>query len=375
VGVNAMEINELQVHKAIVSEPELIESKLGIKLAADSLRHHYPLSSKGEHIDFVFEDIAGNIYLAEVKIQTSPISVIPQLYGHEYKKFVELNPDIDQQKIIPVIIIDVDSVTDQDLNILNKMGIGLCTYQLQDVKKILEKKKPVETEISLDFPEVKELEDFLNKAKTIQENFGDINFILEGFKGKHWYDGYYDFRVFWLWKDGNYPEPHQKIFEMLCAGQRENCLWFTFFTSVSDSFAVAEHIVMDQKWTWNKVLSALGKKPEWHKFEDCLCNSGKWCIVALLDFEKRKKVIKDYLKKVGESQEKYFQKIMSKSKNPFDAYNGIRQSLYSIKNIGNVVAGEFATYLSQWRILPIIPSDQIRESKFVKKALVLSCKN
>ena len=60
---------------------------------------------------------------------------------------------------------------------------------------------------------------------------------------------------------------------------------------------------------------------------------------------------------------------MSKSKNPFDAYNGIRQSLYSIKNIGNVVAGEFATYLSQWRILPIIPSDQIRESKFVKKAL------
>jgi hypothetical protein len=91
--------------------------------------------------------------------------------------------------------------------------------------------------------------------------------------------------------------------------------------------------------------------------------------VALLDYGKRKKVVKDYVKKVGQSQEKYFLKILSRSKNPFDAYNGVRKSLHSIKNIGNVVSSEFATYLSYWRILPIIPSDQVKEGRYVKKAL------
>ena len=54
-----MEIDELLVHKAITLNPELIESKLGIKLDIKSLVHHYPLSDKGEHIDFVFKDISG----------------------------------------------------------------------------------------------------------------------------------------------------------------------------------------------------------------------------------------------------------------------------------------------------------------------------
>ena len=72
---------------------------------------------------------------------------------------------------------------------------------------------------------------------------------------------------------------------------------------------------------------------------------------------------------MGNSQESYFLKIMSKANNPFDAYNMVWKDIHDIRNIGDVVASEFATYLSQWRILPIIPSDLVRQSKYVKKAL------
>ena len=364
-----MEINELLVHRAIIEKPELIESKLGIKLAilegGKLLHHHYPLSDKGDHIDFVFKDASGITYLAEVKLGISPISVIPQLYDHEYKKFIEINSDLDQRKIIPVIMIDKESVSDQDADILSRMNIKLCIYDISEIEDV----KIPPPEPPFEFPELEGIEDFLKKTKILKDNFGDINFLLEGFRGEDWWDGYYDFRTFWLWKDGKYPEIHQKIFQLLCEGKIEDCIWFTFLTAISDNFDVAEHMIFKEKWLWSKVLSARKDKTQWNKFENCLCNSGKWCIQALLDYGKRKQVIKDYLEKIGDNQQRYFFDIMSKSNNPFDAYNQIRQSILDIHNIGNVVAGEFATYLSQWRILPIIPSDFVRESHFVTKAL------
>ena len=70
-----MDIDELMVHRAIARKPELLEAKLGIKLDKTSLIHHYPLSGKGEHVDFVFNDVSGVTYLAEVKVRVSPISV------------------------------------------------------------------------------------------------------------------------------------------------------------------------------------------------------------------------------------------------------------------------------------------------------------
>lgn len=368
-----MEIDELLVHKAIIEKPELIESKLGIKLSIlednKRLRHHYALSDKGDHIDFVFKDVSGITYLAEVKLGVSPISVIPQLYEHEYKKFIEINKDLDQRKITPVIIIDKESVSDQDADILSRMNIKLCTYDLNEIEDVLEKIPHTETPVSFEFPELEGIEDFLKKAKTLKENFGDINFLLEGFRGETWWDGYHDFRTFWLWKDGNYPETHQKVFQLLCKGRIEDCIWFTFLTAISDSFEVAEYMIFKEKWTWSEVLSARKDQTQWDKFENCLCDSGRWYIQALLDHSKRKQVIKDYFEKVGDNQERYFLGLMSKSNNPFNAYNQVRESILDIHNIGNVVAGEFATYLSQWRILPIIPSDFVRESQFVKKAL------
>ena len=137
-----MEINELLVHKAIASKPELIESGLGIKLDKDSLQHHYPLSDKGEHIDFVFKDISGTTYLAEVKQGVSPISVIPQLYDHEYKKFVAINSDLDQSRIVPVVVVDSESVTDQDADILSRMNIRLCIYDLDEIEDVLKELSP-----------------------------------------------------------------------------------------------------------------------------------------------------------------------------------------------------------------------------------------
>ncbi len=370
-----MEINELAVHKAIIQKPQIIASKLGIELAkldeGNLLRHHYPLSDKGEHIDFVFKDTSGVTYLAEVKLNVSPISVIPQLYDHEYKKFININSEIDPRKIIPVIVLDKDSVTSQDFVIFEKMNIKLCTYDLEEIEAALRESQILYTEspVSFEFPEYGAIEDFLKHVRNLQENFGDINFLLDGFRGNDWWDGYFDFRTFWLWKENKYPEIHQAIFKLLCQGKKEDCIWFTFLTAISDNFDVAKHIILKEKWDWSKTISA-GKKEEiWQEFENCLCNSGRWGIQNLLDFKKRKQVVHDYLEKTGDGQEAYFLNLISNSDNPFDAYNQVWNTIHAINNIGNVVAGEFATYLSQWRILPIIPSDQVRESQFVKKAL------
>ena len=54
------------------------------------------------------------------------------------------------------------------------------------------------------------------------------------------------------------------------------------------------------------------EKEKWQEFENCICDSGRWGIVALMDYQKRKKIVKDYVSKVGESQEKYFSNILSK---------------------------------------------------------------
>jgi hypothetical protein len=364
-----MDIDELMVHRAIAAKPELIEAKLGIKLDKTSLIHHYPLSSKGEHIDFVFNDVSGVTYLAEVKVRVSPIRVIPQLYDHEYKKFVEMNPEVDKNKIIPVIVTDEGSVTDQDRDILSRMSIRLCAYSFSEIEEILQELDDEELPVTIELPALGELEDFMKKTKVLHENLWDINFLLEGFRGETWWDGYYDFRTFWLWKENNYPETHKKIFKMLFKANREDCIWFTFLNAISDSHTVAEYVVFDKSWVWSEVLSAKKDDNKWSQLEDCLCDSGKWCILAFLEHKKRKKVIKDYLKKVGNSQESYFLKIMSKANNPFDAYNMVWKDIHDIRNIGDVVASEFATYLSQWRILPIIPSDLVRQSKYVKKAL------
>ena len=170
-----MDIDELMVHRAIAAKPELIEAKLGIKLDRTSLIHHYPLSSKGEHIDFVFNDVSGVTYLAEVKVRVSPIRVIPQLYDHEYKKFVEMNPEVDKNKIIPVIVTDEGSVTDQDRDILSRMSIRLCAYSLSEIEEILKEQVDVEPAITIEFPEIDGIEDFVKKTKILHENLCPIN--------------------------------------------------------------------------------------------------------------------------------------------------------------------------------------------------------
>jgi len=364
-----MKIDELAVHKAILSKPEIIASKLGISLGKKPLIHHFPISDKNDHIDFVFEDTAGNTYIAEVKLNEKPINVLPQLLEHEYKKFVNIKPELDTHKIIPVIIVDEESTSKADEKILSGMNIKLCTYKLSDIKEILSEKESDETPIPFEYPGLEGIEDYLIKTKKLREHFGDINFLIEGFRGEDWWDGYFDFRVFWLWKQGEYPDVHKQLYQLLCQQKIEDAIWFTFITAISDRYQIAEHMIFAHNWNWSRVIAANNDKIEWGEFEKCICSSGKWSMQALIDTNKRKQVVRDYLEKVKNSQEKYFLNIMSQCDNPFNAYDEVRRSIQDIHNIGNVIAGEFATYLSQWRILPIIPSDNVRVSKYVKKAL------
>lgn len=364
-------IKELDVHKVLIQHPNMFEKILGIKIDKDSIQHHYQLSERGDHIDFVFKDTSGLTYLVEVKLGVPPINVIPQLYEHEYKKFIEINSDLDQNKIIPVIVTDNESTTDQDFNILSRLNIRLCTYDINEIEDILKKMPPVEPHVPFELPKSEELENFFKKFEILEKNFGDINYLLAGFRGeKEWWEGYYDFCTFWLWKNGKFPDyDHKKIFKLLIEDKKEDCIWFTFLTSIADSTKVSKYIIFENKWKWSQVLSARKNKTEWSRFEDCLSKSRKWCIIALLDPNKRKQVVKDYLEKVGDNQERYFLNLISITNNPFDAYNEVYKSMLTIKNIGNVVAAEFSTYLSQWRILPIIPSENVRVNVFTKKAL------
>lgn len=366
---NTKEIKELDVHKVFIDNPNIFEKILGLKIDKDSIEHHYPLSEKGDHIDFVFKDSSGLTYLVEVKLNASPISVIPQLLDHEYKKFIEMNSTLDKNLITPVIVIDNESVTDQDKDIFSRMNIKLCTYKLTEIEEVLKEVITIEPPVLFEPPELEKIEDIYNKTKILHENFGDINILLEGFRGEKWWEGHYEFVTFWMWKKNKYPNTFKKIFKMLCKGDKEDCIWFTFLTALADAYEVAEYMIFDKKWTWSNVISAKQDKLKWGRFEDCLCDSGRWYIKALFGHDKRKQVVKDYLEKVGNNQEKYFLDIISKSDNPYDAYNHVWESIKNIHNIGNVVAGEFATYISQWRVLPIIPSDHVRESKFVRKAL------
>ncbi|MDO9549098.1 MAG: hypothetical protein Q7J65_09070, partial [Candidatus Marinimicrobia bacterium] len=363
------DLNEMLVHKAILKKPEIIEKSIGIKLATfdneQMIKHHYPLSDKGEHIDFVFKDISDKIYIAEVKINTNPIYIIPQLYDHEYKKFIQINSDINKDKIVPVVIVDSDSVSENDAEILSKMNIQMCIYDKTEIIEILEETECDEQIVSFEIPDTGLINDFISKINQLKNDYSDLNILLEGFSGNDWWDGYFEFRTFWLWKENKYPKIFQKIFKLLCDGRKEDSIWFTFLTSISDNFDVAEYIIYKKGWDWHRIASNKSK----NDLDACLCNSGKWAIQNLFDHKKRIQVVADYLKIIGESQESYFLKLISKVNNPFDAYNSVRESIQSIHNVGPVIACEFSTYIAQWRILPIIPSDNVRESKYVIRGI------
>ena len=362
------EIDEMSVHEAILRKPELIEKGLGVKVSLETIQRHYRLSSSGEHIDFVFKDVSGITYLAEVKINTSPTDVIQQLMSHEYKKFIKLNENIDRNKIVPVVIVDSDSVSKDDEDILARLNIRLCTYSKEEVANILKEVGGGEIEISFELPDINQIKEMVGRLEKLKENFGDINFLLEGFKGDTWWDGYYDFRIFWLWKQGEYSDPHKMVYQWLCDGKIENCIWFTFLTAISDDPSIATSLFR-KGWNWDKAILIISDKTIAHDFEVDVRDSGKWGIQALIAVKKRIQVIKTYLNTVDSSQYDYFTDLLKKTDSPFDGYNLVRKEFMKIHNIGSVSAGVFATYLSQWRVLPIMPSTEIRISQFVRRAI------
>jgi len=363
-----MDIKESDVHRAFYEKPELFENGLGIKIKPDSIIHHFLLSDKGEHIDFVFQDVQDRYYIAEVKLREKPINVIPQLMEHEYKKFVARNPDIHKDKIVPVIVVDKEATTDQDGEILHKMSISLCTYDLKEIESVLsDLKDKMPTPPPLEIPDTTDAQKLLDAVDALKESYGDINYLLEGFKGEEYWDGYYDFRLFWLWKDDMIPETHKRVFRMLFERRYEDCIWYTFITAAADSEDTAAS-VFDKGYIWDRVLKSYEDDEARREFEDFLCKQ-KFKIQALKAHGNRKQVFRDYIGMVSPSQLDFFMGKIKEVDNPFDAYDRVYKTLRKIKNVGNVVAGAFATFLSQWRILPIIPTENVRRSKFVKKAL------
>ena len=360
-------LDEMDVHKAIMSKPEILEKGLGIKMEQSSLEHHYLLSEKGGHIDFVFRDVSGVVYLTEVKLGVSPIDVVPQLMGHEYKKFKDLNPDVPQEKIAPVVVTDEESIEQSDKQILHGMSIRLCSYNLAEVREVLDQVKIPVTIPSFELPDSGELEVYVRKLKELEENYGDIAFLLQGFQGDDWWDGYFDFRMFWLWKQGKVPDQHHRVYQMLMKREIDDCIWYTFLAAISENHKVADQI-LDQNWGWQHVITCQDDASRWAAFSKTL-KSGPWSNQALLAYSKREAVVREYLSMVGSSQHDFFLDLISDCATPFDAYNAVLREMRKIANIGPVVAAEFATFLSQWRILPIVPTEKVRISRFVENAM------
>lgn len=123
-------------------------------------------------------------------------------------------------------------------------------------------------------------------------------------------------------------------------------------------------------WLWQRVRKAYKNKgKDWKEFLKFI-DSLHFDIQALWKKSNRKQVISEYLKKVGDSQEKYFYDLIKDSKNPFEAYDRIYDDICKIKNVGKSVVGpSFTTYLAEFRILPLIPTGNIKTSRYVRRAI------
>jgi len=107
----------------------------------------------------------------------------------------------------------------EDIEIFSRWNIRWFTYEQKEIEEILKQEIHFEPAISLECPELDPLEDFLKDMKTVKENFGDINILLEDFKGEEWWQGYYDFRAFWLWKEGKDPKWYDRCVSRFSPGK------------------------------------------------------------------------------------------------------------------------------------------------------------
>jgi len=356
---------ELDVHSVFINKPELFESVLGVRINKESMLHHYPVN--GREIDFVLQDIVGRHYIIEVKFRVNPLEALSQVVAYR-KLYIKKNPGVGRREIIPVILVDGESVSREDQTVLEELNVRLAQYDTSEIRKEYEKLR-VEVRVlpaEIEFPEISGLKAAVDSLSEFWENYSDLKIIFEGFRKYHAFDD------FWRWKRGDetfwWPN---FIYKLQIQGKAEDALWVTFLEALTDDETVAKGIY-DDGWDWQKVTS----KPL-DGFQRYL-DGTKYRLTKIITIGGLTKgetiagVIKEYLskiRKVGESQIGYFLDVIERTKTQYDAYEKIVRDLQEIRGIGSWVARAFATWASVRKLLPISPTEKVRISGDVKTAM------
>jgi len=372
------ERKEERIHGVFERKPEELEKVLNVKIDRDTLVHEKPLGT--QFADFVFQDYNKRYYVAEVKRGSNPLKAQKQVSDYVIllsKELREKGEKVRIKDIQPVIVFDRNPKWGDAREYLTSLNILVGEYDAEKLDKIFDS-LGVEEELvprRITFPDIAEVESFLEQYKTLNKNFSDIQYLFEGCKGEDWWDGYYPFRAYWLWKKGDekrnkeFFEFTQILYRHLFEQRIDDCIWLIFIWAITDRHTSASEM-HKAGWSWRKVRESFKKKgKDWKEFVKFI-NNLKFDIEALWNKAYRKQVISAYLEKVGDSQEKYFRDLIKDSKNPFEAYDRVYSDISKIKFIGRAVVGpSFATYLADFRILPLIPTENVKISRFVKRAI------
>jgi hypothetical protein len=359
------ELDELEVHRVFEVEPERFEALLGIRLKKDTVVHHFPLKAGG-HVDFFFKDLRDNHFLVEVKLGHKPLDVLPQLQGHELKDYLTENPEIRPDQVQTALIVDKDSIDEQDERILMRMSIHYGKYNPEEIRgellKISAGSDAGQAPLEVEFPDLDDLRRGVDSIEAFTKQYSDLRVILRGCK-------YYpDFEDYWSWKHPRKePTPHDKwrqwrnsLHAMLLRGQTEDVFWLTYLEAITDNYLAAKKIFEDG-WTWEKVRSTdIG---EFKRYAAAEQSKGRMPLLTKITKRDISDLVFSYVSRVGSSQDRYFRELIVNSKSPFDAYDMIVESMDALPRVGPWISSAFATWLAELRALPIIPSGLIRISE------------
>lgn len=362
---NELEFGELNVHSVFMNKPELFESVLGIRVNQETIIHHYAVDKR--EIDFVLQDILENHYVIEVKFHSDPIDALSQVMVYK-KLYRKKNPEVKREKIIPVILVDSQSSSREDRIVLGEHNIRLAEYDIDEIKKKYEELRADVRVLQprIEFPQISGLQEAVDSISKFKDNYSDLRIILEGFRMYHAFDD------FWNWKRGGEPFWWPNfIYKLQLEGKTEDAIWVTFLEAITDDEKVAKGIYNDG-WDWQKTTST-----PLIDFQNYL-DGTKYRLTKIITIGGLTKgetiagVVREYLSKIGKtgkSQYNYFLETIRTTKTQYDAYNKIVRDLRDIKGIGNWVARAFATWVSVRKLLPISPTEKVRISGDVKKAI------
>ena len=360
-----VEFDELDVHSVFQNKPERFESVLGVRVKPETIVHHHPVDKR--EVDFVLQDILENHYVIEVKFKSGPLEALSQVMIYK-KLYRKQNPKLSREKVIPVVLVDSQSVSSDDQVVFGEHNIKLAVYDSKEIEAEYEKLK-AEVRVlptKIEFPEINGLREAVKSISKFKDNYSDLNILLEGFRKYHAFDD------FWSWKrgEGTFWWP-KFIFKLQLQGNIEDALWITFLEALTDDHQVAMGIYEDG-WNWQKITSTPLKD-----FQNYL-DKTRYRLTKIVKTRGLTKgeiiagIVGKYLSKVvkiGKSQKEYFLKITRDAETQYDAYERIIKDLEGIRGVGSWVARAFATWSSVRKLLPISPTEKVRISGDVKTAI------